>query len=153
MVYKLGISNFSIYVWYGLCHFRPAKKLRAHRILRISNLSIFVWYGLCHFRPARSWELIEYEMESKRQVWGRPCFKTLARCEFSFLEGALARFPPSKIVQNVDKFDLARAGSIPAVGRALGFDSLPRPYIIFGCGGSALFGMGSLYFSASSHTY
>ena len=59
------------------------------------------------------------------------------------MEGALARFPLSEIAQNDDKCDLARIGSIPTAGRPLDFDSLPNPFIVFGCRGPKLLEMGS----------
>ena len=51
----------------------------------------------------------------------------------------------SEVVQNHDKFDLAKISSIPTAERALDFYSLPNPYIMPGLHGSTLFGMGILW--------
>ena len=67
--------------------------------------------------------------------------KFLPGGESRFLEGAPARFPPSEIVQNDDRCDLARTAPVPTAGRVLDFDSLPDLNIIPGCGVSTLFGM------------
>ena len=79
-------------------------------------------------------------MESQRQPRGRPCLKLLVRLKIRFLESAPARFHPSKIVRNDDKWDLARIGLIPTAERALDFGSIPDSHTMLDFGGSKLFG-------------
>ena len=59
-----------------------------------------------------------------------------------FLEGGLARFPLSEIVQSDDEFDLARSGPIPTAGRALDLSGRANSCIVLGFFGCAFFGMG-----------
>ena len=51
----------------------------------------------------------------------------------------------SEIAQNDNKCDLVGTGSILTAGRALFFDGVFYPYIIRGCDGNSLFGMGGLW--------
>ena len=50
---------------------------------------------------------------------------------------------PSEIAQSDVRCDLARIGPITTAGRELDLVSHPNPYIVLGCGGSTLFGIGS----------